>query len=110
MIVGGRLRLINLKITTPDSDGVLVLPIVGLAALRAERLLKIREYDFETGELVVEDVADVDDTDIESMYADLDMSNHMYPLESGDYVALHHIHEGAVGHYLMINTLSSDAR
>lgn len=49
MIVGGRLRLINLRITTPDSDGVLVLPIVGLAALRAEGLLKIREYDLETG-------------------------------------------------------------
>lgn len=44
------------------------------------------------------------------MYVGLDMSNHMYPLESGDYVALHHIQEGVVGHYLMINTLSSDGK
>ena len=107
LIKDGRLKLIDLDIVTPDHPDV-PLPLVAFTAYTTYGLLKIREYDLETGELLSLEVADENDPNVMLIRSAVDYSTRIYMVNDSTFQVIDYKNEFEleIAPYLLIDTIN----
>jgi hypothetical protein len=107
LIKDDKLILIDLDIITPDHPDVPV-PIVAYAGFDTYGILKIREYDLQTGELVCIDVADENDPNVMLIRSAEEYSTRIYMIDDSTFQVIDYKNEYQldIAPYLLVDTIN----
>lgn len=106
-----KLILVDLDIVTPDVPNVPV-PIVAFSGFDTYGLLKIREYDLETGNLLSVSVAEENEEDVMLIRSASDFSTHISMMNDSTFQVIDYISDypGNLASYLLIDTINKQGK
>lgn len=107
LIKDNKLILIDLDIVTPDHPDVPV-PIVAYAGFDTYGLLKIREYDLETGQLLSLEVADENDPNVMLIRSAEEYSTRIYMIDENTFQVIDYKNQYQlkIAPYLLVDTIN----